>query len=51
MTLTVGQIIFAVIMIWASGFAIGATVLSRIITKKIAKRNTTETLRNLHKNL
>lgn len=50
-TLTTMQLIFAIIMIWTAGFAIGAVVVTRIITRKIAKRNTTETLRNLHKNL
>lgn len=50
-TLTAGQLIFSIIMIWAAGFALGATAIVRIATRKIAKRNTTETLKNLYKNL
>ena len=32
-TLTVGQIIFSIIMIWAAGFALGATAIVRIAHK------------------
>ena len=47
-TLTVGQIIFSIIMIWAAGFALGATAIVRIAHKIQDEENTRDTIRNLN---
>ena len=38
-TLTTGQLIFAIIMIWTAGFAIGAVIIARVAHKLQEKEN------------
>lgn len=48
MTLSIGQLIFSIIMIWAAGFALGTTVIVRIAIKIQEEENTRDTVRNLN---
>lgn len=48
MTLSIGQIIFSIIMIWAAGFALGATAIVRIANKIQEEEKTRDTIRNLN---